>query len=160
MRAELAGLENSVPIFSMETFDDTVSRSVSQPKLYSTILASFSAVALLLAAIGIYGMMSFAVGQRTHEIGVRMALGAPGAAVQGMVMRHGLLLTLAGVVLGIGGAFAFTRAMEKLLFGVSSTDPWTFAGASVLLLGVATSACYFPARRATRVDPLVALRCE
>jgi putative ABC transport system permease protein len=160
VRAELTQIDKSVPIIRMDSFEALLSRSVAQPRLYSTILAAFSAVALLLAAVGIYGTMSFSVGQRTHEIGVRMALGASGGAVQGMVMRHGLLLTLAGVALGIGGAFALTRAMRDLLFGVTSTDPWTFAGAAVLLLAVAASACYFPARRATRVDPLVALRCE
>jgi predicted permease len=160
MRSELAKMDNGQPLVRVTTMEGLLLRSMAQPQLYSRLLAGFSGVALLLAAIGIYGVMSVAVGQKTREIGVRMALGATGGAVRSMVLREGMLLTAAGLVVGIGGAWAVTGVLSKLLFGVSPTDPLAFIGASVLLTGVALAACYLPARRATRVDPLTALRCE
>jgi putative ABC transport system permease protein len=159
-RRQVAELDKEQPIARIGTMDDLLSRSLVQPRIYSTMLAAFTAMALLLAAVGLYGVMSFAVGQRTHEIGVRMALGAQGRSVLRMVLSQGLTLVSAGVLLGIAGAFALTRAIEKLLFGISPTDPWSFLTASVLLVGVAMAACYLPARRATRVDPVIALRCD
>ena len=159
-RRTLAEIDKGQPIASIQTVEDVLSLSVAQPRLYSALLAIFSGVALLLAAVGIYGVMAFAVGQRTHEMGVRMALGARASAVQGMVLKEGLRLALGGVALGIAGAFALTRVLAKLLHGIAPTDPATFAGAALLLIAVAAAACYLPARRATRVDPMMALRNE
>jgi ABC-type antimicrobial peptide transport system permease subunit len=140
--------------------DDLLAATAAERRFALTLFETFGLVALALAAIGIYGVLSGSVTERTREIGVRLALGAQGRNVLGLILRQGLKLTLSGVGFGLLGGWAATRLLTKLLYGVSPTDPLTFAGVALLLTGVALIACYLPARRATKVDPLVALRQE
>lgn len=164
IRSELAGFDKTLPMAGIATMEEVMSQSVAQPRLEAVLLGLFGALAMVLAAVGIYGVMSYTVTQRTTEIGIRMALGASRPAVLKMVISQGLRLATIGLGIGLGLgvvlAFAVKRVMAKLLFGVSSTDPSTFAGIVVLLALVAFLACFIPARRATKVDPMVALRYE
>jgi putative ABC transport system permease protein len=140
--------------------DDVVSASVAQPRLITQLVGSFAILALLLAAIGIYGVMAYSVTQRTHEVGIRLALGAQPRDVLALLMVQGMRLVFLGVVLGVVVSLVLTRLLATLLYGTSVRDPLTFAGVSALLVAVALLACYIPARRAMRVDPIVALRYE
>jgi len=160
MRDAVWTVDKDQPITSLRTMTDYLNDSVSQQRFTAVLLAAFALLALILASVGIYGVMSYSVTQRTHELGIRMALGAKRQDVFRLVVMEGMKLTLAGVALGLVGALAATRLMASLLFGTSATDPLTFALISLILTGVALAACFVPARRATRVDPMVALRYE
>ena len=153
-------VDAEVPLLSIRTMDESLSASLSPQRFTMLLLAAFALTALLLAAAGIYGVMAYLVTRRTREIGVRMALGALAGDVLRLVIGQGMWTTIVGMAIGIGGSFALTRTMQSLLFGVSTTDPLTLAGVVVLLAAVSFLACWIPARRATKVDPLVALRYE
>jgi ABC-type antimicrobial peptide transport system permease subunit len=140
--------------------DEIISDSISDRKFSMVLLGTFAALALLLSSIGIYGVISYLIGERTHEIGIRMALGAQRNDVLTLVLSEGVRLTLLGAAIGIVAALGLTRLMANLLYGVSATDPLTFSAVPIVLLGVAMLACYIPARRAMRVDPMTALRYE
>jgi ABC-type antimicrobial peptide transport system permease subunit len=142
------------------TFSQIFSDATGSRRFSLTLAAVFAVTALLLAMAGIYGVMAYSVTRRTREIGVRMALGAERAVVLRMVLGQGLFITLVGVVVGMAGSLALTRTMKSMLFGITATDPITLAAVAILLTSVALAACYIPARRATRVDPMVALRYE
>jgi putative ABC transport system permease protein len=148
------------PVYDIRTMEDRMSDSLARQRFSTIMLGAFAVFALILALVGVYGVMSHMVTQGTHDIGVRMALGAERRSIVRMVVRRGMELTGAGVVFGLMGALALTRVMASLLFGVSATDAVTFAAVPVLLVAVGLVACYLPALRATRVDPVVALREE
>jgi len=145
---------------NIATMDEIVSSSIARPRLYAVLLATFAGVAVTLAAIGIYGVMSFSVARRTREIGIRIALGARHAAVMGLVLRHGAMLTGLGLIGGLAAAAALTRSLRGLLFGITPLDHSTFAAVTLLFAAIALLAAYVPARRATAVDPLAAIRSE
>jgi putative ABC transport system permease protein len=157
---EVKVLDSGLPLFNVKTMRQQINISVWPQEMGSGVLGAFGLLALLLAAVGIYGMMSFVVAQRTHEIGIRMALGAARRDVMRSVLAQALRLVLAGMAIGLAGAFALTRFITSLLFGIKPTDPATFVGVCLILTGVAVLASYLPARRAARVDPMVALRYE
>jgi putative ABC transport system permease protein len=160
IKGEVQTINPSVPIDEIATLDDRLAQNIAPRRFITGLLGVFAGVALVLAAIGIYGVMSYSVTERTHEIGVRRALGAQDRDVLAAVMRRGLMLTLIGTAIGGVASFTLSRVLANLLFGVSALDPLTFAGVSLLLAIVALLACFVPARRATKVDPMVALRYE
>jgi predicted permease len=160
LKREIAALDATLALSEIYTMEEIAARSISSQRFYLQLFGLFAALGMLLAAVGIYGVMSYSVEQRTREIGLRMALGAETGDVLRLVVRQGMVLAMIGVALGIGGAIALTRLMESQLYGVSATDPLTYAMISGLIGTVALAACYVPARRAACVDPTVALRYE
>jgi len=159
-RAEIKAFDTNQIIWRSQTLKELLGKSVAPRRFNMLLLGIFAGVALVLAAVGLYGVMSYSVSWRTHEIGIRMALGAKRADVMRLVVRQGMTMTLIGLALGLVGAFSMSRVIVGLLYGVSPNDPLTFAGVSIVLLAVALLACFIPARRATRVDPIIALRTE
>ena len=157
LRREVQAIDKDQPIYNVRTMDDVVANSLGTRRVSMQLFAVFACAALLLAALGIYGVMAYSVTQRTQEIGIRMALGAQKSDVLQLVVRQGMTLTLIGVIAGLAGAFALTRVISNLLFGVDANDPATFLGLSLLLMTVAFIACYLPARRAAKLDPMIAL---
>jgi len=160
IRSEVAALDKDLTLFAVKTMADQIESNLWQQRTAAGLIGVFGLLAMVLASIGIYGVIAHSVAQRTREIGIRMALGADASSVRRMILKQGLVLSLTGVVVGLSAAFALTRLMSSLLYGVSATDPLTFAVGSVALVGVALAACLVPARRATKVDPMIALRCE
>ena len=160
VRRDVHALDPNLPIHGIRTMENVISESIATARFRTSLLALFAAVALVLAMIGIYGVMSYAVTQRTQEIGIRMALGARVTDVLQLVVKNGMSLATIGAVVGLAGAFAVTRLMTSLLFGVSPTDTVTFSLVTIGLMIIALLACYIPARRATKVDPLIVLRYE
>jgi len=158
IRAQMREIDRDLPVSELRQLQGLVSESVSRPRFYTTLLGVFAAIALILAAVGIYGVISYAVSLRTRELGIRIALGATGRQVSGLVLQQGVTLAIVGVLLGGAGAYWLTRLLSKLLFGVTATDPLTFFGVAALLTVVAAVASYLPARRAGKVDPLLAMR--
>jgi putative ABC transport system permease protein len=160
LRNEIRALNKDVPVFDVHTMTEHIGAQLAADRMIAVLLSIFGGAALLLAAIGIYGVMAYSVAQRTHEIGIRLALGAERRDIVKLIVGQGLTLIVVGAALGLSLALALTRVLKNLLFGVSATDPLTFSVIALLLITVALLACYLPARRATRVDPLVALRYE
>jgi putative ABC transport system permease protein len=157
LRREVQALDKDQPVYNVRTMEDVVMNALGTRRVSMQLFAVFACAALLLAALGIYGVMAYSVTQRTQEIGLRMALGAQKSDVLGLVIRQGMTLTVIGVIVGLAGAFALTRVIGNLLYGVTATDPATFVAIPLVLLFVALLACYLPARRAARLDPTRAL---
>jgi putative ABC transport system permease protein len=160
VQKEIRALDPEQPIADVSTMDQVISKSIARPRFNTLLLSIFAGVALLLASVGLYGVMNYSATQRTHEVGIRMALGATRGDIMRLVVGNGMMLTLAGIVIGIVASWGLTRVMANMLFGVTATDLPTFLGVSAVLATVALVANYIPARRATRVDPIIALRYE
>jgi len=160
LRAAVRRVEKNVPIYGVTPLDQQLGTYLAQRRFQTSLLAGFSMVALLMAAVGIYGLIQYSIATRTQEIGIRMAVGAASGAIFRMILGEGLKLSLTGLMLGLIGALWLGRVGSSLLVGVTSTDPWTFIAVSLLLIAVAVAACCFPARRAMKIEPIVALRQE
>jgi putative ABC transport system permease protein len=156
----VSSIDAELPLTDPALLSDSLNTSVAQPRFHALLLSLFGGLALVLAAVGIFGVISYSVSCRTRELGIRMALGASPGTVRRMVLLEGLRIAASGVAIGLVAALALTRFLKGQLFGIGATDPYTFAGAAIVLPIVALAACYLPARRAMRVDPLVALRYE
>jgi ABC-type antimicrobial peptide transport system permease subunit len=160
MQQQFTAVDSQLPVSRLRTMEQVISQSVARQNFNMLLLTIFAAIALLLAAIGIYGLMSYSVEQRSHEIGIRMALGAEENSMVGMIVRDGMKLAAIGLVLGLGAAYGLNQFLGKLLFGVRATDPTTYVIVAVVLGSVAFIASYIPAKRAAKVDPIIALRYE
>jgi putative ABC transport system permease protein len=160
IEAAIHDADPNLPVYDVRTLDDVIGRAVGQQRLTMTFLFGFAALALVMAAVGVFGVTAYVVSQRTHEFGVRMALGADRASVLRLVMREELTVCAIGIVVGLGGALALSSLLQTLLYGVAPRDPATLTAASVVLVAVTLLAGYLPARRATRIDPVTALRIE
>ncbi len=160
VRTAMADVDPELVPYDIMTMDALLADSAQEEQFWMQLLGLFAVLAVALAAVGLYGVISYSVAQRTHELGIRTALGATRTDVLTLIVRQGLVLVLLGVAIGIPAAVALTRVIASQLFGVTPTDPATFAAASVVFVGIAVLACSIPARRATKVDPLVALRAE
>jgi putative ABC transport system permease protein len=158
MRRIIRDADPTLPLLPIREFSDLVQMSMLTPRFQSRMLAAFSALALLLAIVGIYGVLAYGVTQRLHEIGVRVALGATPRAVKNMVLRRTALLAIPGLVIGLAGSLALTRLLSRFLFQITPTDPVTFGGVAIFIAAIAFAAAYLPARRASSIDPLVVLR--
>jgi putative ABC transport system permease protein len=160
IRQAVRSIDKNLPVTDIESLNDVLGQSISQERFRTFLLGSFSAMALVLAAVGIFGVISYSVSQRTREIGIRIALGAGRHGVLRLILGQGTKIALFGLGIGAVAAFLLTRLLSSLLYTVSATDPVTFASVTIILLAVALTACYIPARRAIRVDPMAALRYE
>jgi ABC-type antimicrobial peptide transport system permease subunit len=159
-KQQIRELDPDLPLYNVRTMSQRVDESLARRRFSMLLLAVFACLAFVLAIIGVYGVMAYLVSQGTREIGIRIALGATPGGILGLVLRKGMILALSGVAIGLAGAFAFTRLMRSLLFGVDATDPFTFVAISLSLTLVALLASYIPAQRASRIDPVVSLRYE
>jgi putative ABC transport system permease protein len=160
VKAALCEADPNVPVLRIATLEDVVAASITEPRLYTFLLGAFAALAVILAAIGLYGLIAYAVTQRAHELGVRVALGAGRREIVRLVIGQGMRLAILGAAIGLAAAVATTRALVGLVKGIQPNDPLTFAAVTAVLLGAALVAAYLPARRAARVDPMTALRAE
>jgi putative ABC transport system permease protein len=156
----VTAIDPNLPIYEVRTMEERLFESVTQPRFRTALLGAFAALALVMAVVGLYAVMAVSVAQRTHELGIRVALGAQRCDVIGLVLRQGMKLAGLGVVIGLAGAWALSRVLTTLLYEVKPTDPLTFLAVPVLLIAVAILACWLPARQAARVDPITALRQE
>jgi len=160
VQARIWAVDKDQPISNIQTMEHALSQSVANRRVYLLLLSVFAAIALLMATAGIYGLISYAVARRTQEMGIRVALGATVGQILALIIRQGMLLTLIGVVIGIAGSLVLTKVISGLLYGITPTDAPTFVGTALLFIAVAFVATYIPARRATTIDPTVALRFE